>query len=223
MLKKSLIDSLNFFVSNWVALALIVLPVFGVIEILYMGYESRVMSEESGFVDELPYILVYCAAYPVVRAALVLFIHKQVSGGEPSVGECINFGLDNWFPFFVLTMILLVTVLTGFVLFIIPGIFLMVRYSFVEFNFLLERSEIMESFQFSWHETKKYFGLLLSGYLLITVCLYTPYILSLYAIEGETVSDTTLELFIDLVYFVLETIYLIFAYRVYTELKGSQK
>lgn len=221
MLKKSLIDSWNFFTSHWVAFSFIILPIFGVFEIFNIFYESRFITEDSGLSDQLPVILVFCLAYPIVRAALVLYIDKQVSGQPVSVSECMSFGFSHWLPFFALTMILITTIFMGFALLIIPGVYLMVRYSFAELNFLLKKDDVMQSIQSSWYQTKEYFGLLLAGYVIITVCLYGPYIFISFAIDGDLLIDKVFALCLDLVYFVLDTLYLIFAYRVYSELNGS--
>ena len=105
--------------------------------------------------------------------------------------------------------------MAGFLLLIIPGIILIGRYSFAEFDLLLNNRSPLDAMGRSMDATKKYIGTILGGYLVITIIIYGPYYLVVALLEQMGLELGVLDNLLDIIYSVLGVIYTIFAFRVY--------
>jgi len=122
-----------------------------------------------------------------------------------------------WLPYLIMSIVMGLATLLGFVFLIIPGIIIAVRYAFAAFDLLLNQSKPFDALGNSWHATKDHFWTLLWGYLIITLAMYVPlFIIS--SLFGEATASSQIFTSVANVFFALiGTIYTIFSYRVYDQ------
>jgi hypothetical protein len=94
---------------------------------LTKGYDTSVTSgEQIIFVAEL-----YLIVSPLVTAMVVHALLAMADGHKPRAGAAIVSGLEAFRPMFVAVLIAAAGVVLGLFLFILPGIWLFVRWAFV--------------------------------------------------------------------------------------------
>lgn len=111
----------------------------------------------------ISFILTY-----ILIGALVYGTVQHLGGQKPSLGAILSRGMSTIGPVVVIALLLSLVVGIGFVLLIIPGIFLTVVYSVVIPAAVVERPGITGAFSRSWDLTKGYRWSVL-GLLLIMV------------------------------------------------------
>ena len=118
--------------------------------------------------------------------------------------------------------LLLVVVIFGFLLLIIPGVILAVRFTFAEFELLFKNNKPLDAMRCSWHATKDYFWVLFGGLMLLSLILYLPLNLVAAQFDITGLSYWVFDTSANIVYPVLNTLFTIFAFRVY-EFANSAK
>lgn len=161
-------------------------------------------------------------AYPVYTAGVVFFIASVVVGEVIDTKTCWSLGVKYWMPLFLLSILIGVVVAAGFLLLIIPGIIAIIRYAFAEFDLLLNNRRPLDAMRDSWKTTAKYFWLLLGGYLVITIALYGPYYGLVTILEQQELESGLFDNALRIIYSVMDTIYIIFAFRIYHLAKEQQ-
>lgn len=221
MFKKSLIDSWSFFKNHIVAISAIVLPIVVPIEIITVLYQYFATSEEFVLSEQIFPMSLWFLTYPMYAVGVVFYMASIVTGELIDTRTLWRLGLKFWAPYFVLTIIITIAVVFGLVLLVIPGIILGVRYSFSEFDLLLNQRKPLEAMKNSWALTKEYMWLLLGGYVVITIAIYVPLFLVSSLFDESSISYFVFDTLSNLAYSVLEILYTIFAFRVYV-LAGVQ-
>ena len=221
MFKKSLIDSWSFFNNHIVAISAIVLPIVVPVEIITALYQYFATSEEFGLSEQIFPMSLWLLSYPLYAVGIVFYMASIVSGEMSDTRTLWRLGIKFWVPYIVLTIIIMITVLFGFMLLIIPGIILVVRYAFSEFDLLLNQSKPLDALKNSWASTKEYMWVILGGYVVITIVLYAPLYLVSSLFDESSISYFVFDTVTNVAYSVLEILYTIFAFRVYV-LGGEQ-
>ena len=206
MVKKPLLDSWALFKNNILGITLIVLPILAPIEIFIAIYEYNFI----GF-----------SVYPVYAAGTVFYVASIVSGQRINIKTALKLGLKYWFPYLLLSIIVGLLSSFGFVLLIIPGIIILVRYAFAEFELLLKGQSLLNSMRSSWDDTKQYMWVILRGYIIITLSLYFSYYFSYYSFQSIFEDQTSvlywsLCILVDVIYAIFTMLYVIFAFRIYS-------
>ena len=116
---------------------------------------------------------------------------------------------------------IIITVVSGFILLIVPGIILIIRYAFSEFDLLLNKNKPLNALKNSWSETKEYMWVIFGGYVIITFALVVPYYLIAAIFEGSSISYWVLYTLLNIAYSVLAVLYTIFAFRIYEHSKSQ--
>ena len=75
---------------------------------------------------------------PISAGALIYAIAKRLRGEEVSYGEAMGVGFSNWGRLFVANLIAGILIMLGFLLLVVPGIMLIVRYALIEPAVVLE-------------------------------------------------------------------------------------
>jgi hypothetical protein len=101
----------------------------------------------------------------ILVGALVYGTVQHLGGQRPSLGAIISRGMATIGPVVVIAILLSLVVSIGFLLLVVPGVFLIVAYAVVIPAAVVERAGIMGSFKRSWDLTKGFrwpvFGILL--------------------------------------------------------------
>ena len=129
-IKLILSDSYFFYLRNFRQIASLCLPFLvldAILELLFINSQNF----------QSLYWVSFVAIYPIYTAALILFMAKSASQEHPRNMDIIAASLKLWWPFYLLTVIHLALGVVGLFLFIIPGIWVIVRLSFAEFYLIL--------------------------------------------------------------------------------------
>lgn len=219
MVKKTLADTWSLFKDNVVPISLIVLPIAIPTTIFEVIFQNLFATDGSHFQNQLVPSLISTLVYPIYAVAVIFYIAAVVSGEKIGTSTLWRLGIKFWLPYTILSILFGLSVMAGFILLIVPGIILLIRWSFASFDLLLNQSKPYEALRNSWTATKSYVGMLLKGYLTLIVILYCPNVLLTRIMEfwlGKAsisfqVFDTTL----NLVYEVLSVMFTIFTFYIY--------
>jgi hypothetical protein len=138
-------DSLNVYLRHFGTFltlgALVVVPsqiiVGGIgLEQLSSSYDSTPSVAETA----IPAAMAYLVVAPLITAICVHALRSVAAGGSPGTREAVVNGLESFTPIFFAVLLAAAGVAVGFVAFILPGIYLMVRWYFVPQAVVLERA-----------------------------------------------------------------------------------
>ena len=221
MLIQLLTDSWLFFKNHIVAISLIILPIVVPIDIFTALYEYFFIGEEYVFSDYVIPMTIGFIAYPIYAVAVIFYISSIISGEYLGTKSLWRLGLKFWMPYMILSLLITLALMAGFILLVIPGIILAIRYSFAEFDLLFNRSNPIDAMTNSWNATREYMWVLFGGLLVISIALYLPYYLILSLFDESSVFYLVLEVVSNIAYSVLAVLYTIFAFRVYEFAKSQ--
>ena len=160
-------------------------------------------------------LLIGLLAYPIYAGGIIFFIASVISGNRLNARSCWLLGLKYWGPFLLLSLLLGMVTGLGFVLFMVPGVIALVRFSFAEFDLLLKGKSPVDALRLSWEATRPHFWLILAGYLVIFAAFYVTYFGLIFVLEDLKVELGIFEVLLDTLYAVLSVLFTIFRYRVY--------
>jgi hypothetical protein len=153
-------DSWRFFKLHIISIFMIIYPLLIVNNFLYAITDSSSTLEEYAlWLSVIPGILLY----PVSQGIIILYMSSTISGERFTHKQYYQQSVKLWFPLFSLYIIVIIALIGGFMLLIIPGIIVMIRITFAEFNCVMSKEGPIESIFSSWAETKNHFWLLLKG------------------------------------------------------------
>ena len=85
----------------------------------------------------------------------------------------------------------------------------------MEFELLFHNKTPLAAIKSSWNKTRPFFWILLAGFIILAVFLIAPLFVIGPMLEGEGLVNEILDAIVNIVSTVLETLFTIFAYRVY--------
>lgn len=106
-------------------------------------------------------VLVGTLFYPLYTTALILFLDARSRGHAPPLRELMRQALPRWPSMAVLAGLGTLLVMLGGSLFILPGLWVMVRIAFAEYLLVLHRLTPLEALKQSFFQTRGHFLLLL--------------------------------------------------------------
>lgn len=226
MLNKLLLDSWRFFANHFRVLAIIVLAIVLPIEIFASGYEYFFLDPEPTTQQLLMLRIPSIIAAPIYSVAVVFYLASIVYNKPLGIAALWQLGLKFWLVYFILSLLIGIMAGFGLVLFILPGIFLLAKFAFAQFDLLLNGTNPIVALKNSWQQTTGYTLTLLGGYIVIAVMLFAVYLvfaslLQLFnfdatALQGQKSAFLIIyELVLTVTYNLLELLLTIFAFRVY--------
>ncbi len=214
-LQGLLMDSFRFFRNHLVSILLIVVPIVLPLELVRTHYAEAFLGPEAQFGAEWPLLLLGLLAYPIYAGGVIFFMASEISGTRLKARACWLLGLKNWWPFLVLSLLLGMATGLGFMLFIVPGVIVLARFGFAEFDLLLNGQSPPDALRHSWDETKPYFWVLIGGYLVIFAACYVPYFGLVFILGDLKVDLGIFGVLLDTLYAVLSVLITVFRFRVY--------
>ena len=172
-LKLIITDAVQFFLNHLVQIASLCLPwllATALVEygIIYTGQDSQ---------GEAPLFLVAWTfnllIYPIYTGALIQLMARRARQETPTNKELTSAAIKVWQPLFMVHIMGSGLTALGFMLLILPGVYLAVRLSFAEFFLVLEGVKPIEAIQKSFQATRPYFGVIL----ILLIIFMTPLVL----------------------------------------------
>jgi len=210
-------QSLAFFYAHWKG-------------VLVLAYLPNLLPEIYYLIDneqrgDLALSLMIFPFYIMFSVAFIFYIDGQARFRQNSGPQLHRLALKFLAPYFFVIIIATLAVLFSSLALIIPGIYVLVKYSFITFNLLLDETGINGAFKLSWKQTKGYFWLLFSAFF---VYILVPGLLSLiaeFSLQGFSFSQAAnhsqaIESS-NIIYLTMGTLgyifYTLFTYQVYKE------
>jgi len=214
-LMDSIWDSLRLFQNNLLPLATIVLPFAIIMEIFDEFYKVNYISETAVFEDTIPILLVHLLIHPFYSVAIVFYLSSIISNKSITVPQVWLLSIRYWPSYLLLSVLLNLFVFSGLLLFVIPGIFLFVRFSFAEFYLLLEQKSPFDAIKYSLFNTKDYFLILFSGFLILGIFTFAPFLMITEALAGSEQEINVASVFASIIFDIVTIIFTVFAFRIY--------
>lgn len=140
-------DSWYFFTRNLAAIALLCLPL-----IALEGLAQQAVGAWSGSEASPVYgLVVGLLFYPLYTGALILFLDARSRGLQPRTADLLAMALRLWPSFAVLAALSTLLIMLGVSLFVLPGLWVMIKLAFAEYLLVLRGlsplAALRESFQ----------------------------------------------------------------------------
>jgi hypothetical protein len=220
MVKNLLSDTWSLFKENVAPISLIILPIAFPTKIIEVIIWNLITTGDShNYNQELP-SLITILVDPIYSVAVIFYLAAVVSGEKIGTTTLWRLGIKFWLPYLTMSILFGLSVMAGFILLIVPGIILAIRWSFGAFDLLLCQSKPYQALGNSWTATKSYVGVLFKGYMILIVILYIPSVLLTILMEsllGKTsISFRMFNNTLELTYDVLGVMFTIFTFQVYS-------
>lgn len=156
---------------------------------------------------------------PVYWGATISYFDSIVKGTPYSLGQALGQSLSRWRHLFLVYLLTSIAASFGFMLFIIPGIYLLIRFSFADYFCITENMGPIESLKASWETTDKYFWQLLTGLALIFVMISAGEILINRLLLSDDSENMPLSMVIDLTFGIFHSLLTLYGFRIYCVMK----
>lgn len=152
---SALRDSCYFFSRHLLAIALLCLPLLVPEALLQRFIEAHTGNDSS-----LYPLLANVLFYPLYTAALILFLDARSRGERPTTLALWGDALTLWPRFAVLFSLSVALLLAGFSLYVLPGLWLMVKLAYAECLLTLRQRSPLQAMTDSFQLTRGQFGVL---------------------------------------------------------------
>ena len=223
MITKSLMDSWLFFKIHILSISMIILPITIPVEIIEALNNYFIVSDESYYYEQLIPLATSFITYPIYAVALVFYISSTIYGVNCETKTLWKLGFKYWVPYTIYTILCYVIIIAGLFLLIIPGFIFAARYTFAEFDLLLNENKPIDSLRNSWGLTKKYVWEILGGYAFITLILYAVLYSTSFLFDEEGIAVLLFDTVLNIILSVFLSLYTIYAFRIYEYAKLNSK
>lgn len=215
MLDQALTDSWGFFKRHLGALSVLVLPIVIPLQVAMSWYGGANPEQEMSPSEMMVTTVLGLAVYAFYLGAVIFYIASVTTGERRSTAELYRLALRYWAPLLLLMFLVAFAVFGGFMLLVVPGVLLMLKLAFAEFDLLLNGSSPTDAWKTSWELTKNRKGTLFGGYLIITLAIYVPMFVIEFLLAGFQVTHWAVYATTATVTTMCNLFYTIFAFRVY--------
>lgn len=159
-------DSLYFFRRNLASILTLCLPLV-MIEALAKQVLSNALPGNGSTAYELVVGLLF---YPLYTGALILFLDARSRSEHPAARNLLAMALRMWPTFAVMAALSTLLIMFGLSLFIVPGIWVMVKLVFAEYLLVLRGMTPLMAMRGSFAMTNGHFARILA----CVLCVYIP-------------------------------------------------
>ncbi|WP_421866095.1 YciC family protein [Motiliproteus sp.] len=147
-------------------------------------------------------------------AAAIIYIHQQVQQQPISAFQSIMLASQRFFPLFVLNLMMALVVGAGFLLLVVPGVFLAYKLMFGEFFLLFHGHKPLQALKSSYRHNSALGSRLLPP-LLVWIALMVFAAIFNHRLQPEGSTDWSLQVLFELVYLGLNLFGWALLYRLY--------
>ncbi|SDI81025.1 Uncharacterised protein family (UPF0259) [Pseudomonas flavescens] len=201
-------DAWFFFRQNLLQIILLCLPFLLLEAALSMQLEGLVAAAKVPLYD----VLLGLLFYPLYSAALILFIDARSRGEQPARGALVamSLSLSLWPRFVLLAGIGTLAIMLGASLFILPGLWLMVRLVFSDYLLVLRGMSPLQALHQSLQLTHGHFWPILTCVMLVMV---PPWLVGFWA--GDIAAEPAGRLLLDLLLGLFQLFTTVVVFRLY--------
>lgn len=212
-------QTLFFFRSHFSVIARIQLPfliILSIVGVFAMGSLEDNSPQQRQLLAGLAFA--NFTLIPIYWGATIAYFGSVVDGRPYTVGQSISQALSRWRQLLIVYVLTGLAAGTGFMLLIIPGIYLLIRFAFADYFCVNEGMKAVASLKASWQTTNDYFWHLLPGLAILFTTLSGAEILLDQLLLTED-SSPIMALPIDLFFGLLHSLLTIYGFRIYCVMK----
>jgi hypothetical protein len=142
-------DSLYFFRRNFASILTLCLPL-----VILEALTKQLLGSAVGDGSASWQLLIGLLFYPLYTGALILFLDAKSRGEEPAKRNLLAATLRMWPTFAVLTALSTLLIMAGLSLFIVPGVWVMIKLVFSEYLLVLRGLGPLEAMRESFKMSK---------------------------------------------------------------------
>jgi hypothetical protein len=142
-------DSLYFFRRNFASILTLCLPL-----VILEALSKQLLGSALGDGSASWQLLIGLLFYPLYTGALILFLDAKSRGDEPAKRNLLAATLRMWPTFAVLTALSTLLIMAGLSLFVVPGVWVMIKLVFSEYLLVLRGLGPLEAMRESFKMSK---------------------------------------------------------------------
>ncbi|WNC15540.1 hypothetical protein [Brevibacillus brevis] len=124
----------------------------------------------------------------IVQLPFAQFVQNHLDGEERPVRQALGSFLDNGFSLFVFSVVYVLAVSTGMLLFLVPGLVILVLFYLTPYLMVIKKQPVKESWKKAFGVGKKHFFPILGVILLASVVEWIIGLIGLYTVTYITTS-----------------------------------
>lgn len=221
MLYSLLRDSLRFYLSHFIRFAQIVLPFTIPLGLFSMLYDQHLLTNPNSAIQVYFPMAVAFLFRPVYQLAILQSISQSLKQSYPSVSSLWQMGWSKWMPMFLVSLLYTAAVFSGLMIFVIPGIYLAIKFCFAEIFVAVDGCEPLEAMKKSWQATTGNLLPLIGGFTLISLALILPSMQLANFVAEAGVPDFIGRFLPSVVFSLLGVFYTVFTFRVYDQARKA--
>lgn len=218
-------QSLFFFRNHLGMIARIQVPFLlltSALSTMTMNIDVREMSPEQAR-TMMTMMMANVLLMPLYQGATIAYLGSVVNNTPYTVFQSISAAVGRWPRLFLVYLLTAVGVTFGLMLFILPGILIMVRLFFADYACVVEKRGIMESLTDSWHSTKAYFWPLVSGLgLMLSVLIGLRMLIDGLLFSGEDSLDPLIAVPVEILFALVGTSLTVYGFRIFCVMREAQ-
>lgn len=203
-------DSLYFFRRNFASILALCLPLV-ILEALTKQWLASAGAVADGSASWQ--LLTGLLFYPLYTGALILFLDAKTRGEQPAKRDLLAATLRLWPTFAVLTALSTLLIMAGLSLFIVPGVWVMIKLVFAEYLLVLRGMGPLEAMRESFKMTRGHIVRILACVLCVYIPLSVLEGLSFYVLPDQ--QSPLLSLMVDSVSSFLQLFISVVMYRLF--------
>jgi len=161
-------DSLYFFSRHFLTIVRLCLPLV-VLEAFCKEMLDHAIGPNGSPVYDIVLGLLF---YPIYTAGLILFLDAKSHGTQPKLRNLLAMAMRLWPMFALLTGISTVAILVGMSMFVLPGLWIMVKVAFAEYFLVLRHQTPLGAIRDSAALTRGHFWRIMACLLAVLVPLW---------------------------------------------------
>lgn len=174
-------DSLYFFRRNFASIITLCLPL-----VILEALTKQMLASASGPDGSASWqLLVGLLFYPLYTGALILFLSAKTRGEMPAKRDLLAATLRMWPTFAVLTALSTLLIMAGLSLFIVPGVWVMIKLVFSEYLLVLRGLGPLDAMRESFRMTQGHLVRILTCVLFVYIPLSVLEGLSYYVLPDQ--------------------------------------
>lgn len=111
---------------------------------------------------------------PFMTGAAIFYAHQNLTNRGATLPDSMQAASERFVQLVILTVITVIVLVIGFVCFIVPGIYLLVRLSFSYYALIIERRSAFNSLSRSWQLTKGHWWKIFTALAIIFLAIFIP-------------------------------------------------
>ncbi|MBD1556660.1 hypothetical protein HC752_06895 [Vibrio sp. S9_S30] len=217
---KIIQESWNYYARHIQGVFLVMIPVIAIMDLFYVL--NPVDLKEMSNAQEIMKSVIPFVMLPLYQAALVVLFQSRFDGAMLTTSQCYNFGSQAFVRLLVMYILMGIAILSGLMLLIIPGVYLIGRFCLAEFYCVLEKKSYTQALSSSWAATKEYQWPILGGYILVALLQAMPtYFISI-LLNALEIENKVVDFFVGGLSTVLLVMITAYTFRVYSFVKDSE-